>query len=99
MPIIAIVIGALLVSAGLRGKQTELYKLVVDDIAGRNSFLPWIGVFGLIYLLGKLGPLERVANAFAVLLIAVLLLTSGRGFFDQLTSQFNQLKDYRKPTT
>lgn len=61
--------------------------MLVDDFAGNNSFIPWVGALFFIWLIGLYEPFERVAKALMVLVILVLFLRQGTGFFDQFTRQ------------
>lgn len=87
MAIVFLIIGAVFMVAAIRGKQEELFAILKDDFTGSNNFFVW----GLaIFFLGALGyarQVRPVSNAFLVLLFVVILLTSGRGFFDQFMRQ------------
>lgn len=93
MPIAIIIIGVVLVIASIRGRQLELANLIRKDITGSNSFLPWFGVLILLYLFGKIGPLEEVSKYMLALVLVVLFLTSGRGFFDQFNKQLKEIRN------
>lgn len=92
MPLAIALIGVLLVVASIRGKQWELVSLVKDDLTGPESFIPWVGVLIILYMIGKIGPLEEVTYYFLALVIIVLFLTRGRGFFDQFNRQLKEIR-------
>jgi hypothetical protein len=91
MPFGIIVVAIVLMIAAIRGSHNELITLVKGDFSGPNSFLPWIAALFLLYLISMYEPLAPVSNAFMTLVVVVLLLTSGRGFFDQFNKQLKEI--------
>ncbi len=91
MPLLIIAFGIILLAAAVRGRQKELVALLKNDLVGEDSFLLWIGVFTFIYIFGKVDPSGRVAKWLGILVIVSIMLTKGRGFFDQLESQLKQI--------
>lgn len=91
MPLLIIVVGLVLLVASIRGKQTELFTLIKGDFSGSDSFILWIGVFAFIYIFGKIDATGKIAKYFGILVILGLMLTKGRGFFDQLNRQVKEI--------
>jgi hypothetical protein len=89
MPFVLIVVGLMLVVAGVRGQESELLSLIKSDFTGNGSFkgsyFAWVAAIGVLGGLGYIQKIRPIANAFLVLVILILFL-SNRGFF----SQFNQ---------
>jgi len=85
MPFVLLVAGVVLVIAGFRGTLGDLWTLLRGDFTGQNNFVYW---FLSILVIGSVGYIERlrpIANAFLVLVIAILFL-SNKGFFAQFTN-------------
>jgi hypothetical protein len=87
MAIVLLIIGAIFIVASVRGEHEKLFDVLKDDFTGPNNFFVW----GLaIFFIGALGysrTIRPLSNSFLVLLFVVILLTSGRGFFDQFMRQ------------
>lgn len=87
MPIALLIIGAVFIVAAIRGTHKELFEVIKDDFSGSNNFLTWgLGIF-FIGAIGYSKTFKPISNAFLVLLFVVIFLTSGRGFFNQFTTQ------------
>jgi len=82
-------IGVVLLVAGARDTQDDLFKLVKGDFTtngNQKSFLYWIVS---ILLIGTLGYIERIrplSRAFLVLVLVVLFIKNG-GVFQNLNKQ------------
>lgn len=92
MPIAVLILGLALMVAAFRGRHLELAEMLRDDFVGRDSFVPWLGAMFLLYLVGKIPYMEKPAMMLIWLVVIVLLLTKGRGFWDGLNSQIKQLQ-------
>ena len=89
MPFALLLFGVVLVVAGVRGKQGDLFTLLKGDFTGPNNFSYWVVAILLLGLLGYVPKLKALANAFMGLLILVLFLnnsSSGGGFFAKFTA-------------
>lgn len=86
MPIILIFIGAVFIVAAIRGTHKELFEILRDDF-GTGNFLLWGSAIFFIGAIGYSKTLRPLSNSFLTLLFVAILLTSGRGFFDQLRAQ------------
>lgn len=73
--------GLLLVVAGARGKQGDLYALLENDFFGSNSFLPWLAAIGVVGGAGYVPALRSFSHAFLALLLIVFVLKNN-GVFD-----------------
>jgi hypothetical protein len=82
MPLAFIVIGVVLLTAGVRGKQDELFALLRDDFTGQQNFLIWLAALGAVGAVGYIPGVAPVSRAMLVLILIVLIL-SNRGFFSQ----------------
>lgn len=89
MPVILILFGIILVTAAVRNTQDELFRLVQGDFIGPNNFIYWILAILIIGSLGYVPRLRPVSTMFMALVIVVLFLTRGKGFFDQFVSQIS----------
>jgi hypothetical protein len=91
-----IIAGTVLVIAGVRNKQGELWTLLQNDFSpngspqnnnpNQHSFLPWFFAILVIGALGYVEDLKPFSRAFLVLVILVLFL-SNNGFFAQLQKE------------
>lgn len=88
MPIALLIIGAIFLVAGIRGKQDELFSLLKSDFTGQGNFTVWLLALAFVGALGYIPGFKPVANAFLALVIVVLLLAHG-DFFKQLSAGIN----------
>jgi hypothetical protein len=85
MPFVLLALGILFFIVSLQGTQGSLFSLLKSEFVGTNSFVVWAAAFVIIGLLGYIKPIRPITHAFLVLMLLVLILTNGTGFF----SQFN----------
>lgn len=85
---ILLIIGAVMVTTGVKGTTPDLLSLLKGDLTGKNNFLYWIVSILAIGAVGYIAPLRPVSRAFLVLVIIVLVLTNG-GFFQLFTEALN----------
>lgn len=89
MAYILLLIGLLAAISGIRGTQNELGKQVVSDFTGEGNFVYWVVAIFAVGAVGYIKGLEKLSDAFLVLLILVLVLAagnpgrSGGGFFEK----------------
>jgi hypothetical protein len=89
MAFLFLIIGVVLVTAGVKGTQGELWTQVQKDFSpsqqqqGQHSFLAWFIAILIIGSLGYIDELKELSRSFLVLVIVVLFL-SNNGFFSQL---------------
>lgn len=87
MPFALLVIGAVLLVAGVRNRQDDLYTLVKGDFTGQHNFIFWFVAIMVIGSVGYIKPLKPLSNIFLVLIVVVLILANKGGFFSQFTQQ------------
>lgn len=89
MPFALLIIGVVLLIAGVRGTQDTLFTLVKGDFAGSNNFIYWFVAILIIGAIGYIKPLKPISNALLILVVLVLFLTKGQSgdgnFFSQFT--------------
>jgi len=83
MPFALILIGALLIVAGIRNKLSDLGTLLAGDFSGPGNFFYWVAGIGALGAIGYYNPLRNVSRLFLALIILSMLL-SDQGFFEQL---------------
>ncbi len=92
MAFVFIIIGTVLLIAGVRDTQGDLFTLLQNDFStsaqkqGQHSFLAWFVAILVIGALGYVEDLKPFSRAFMALVIIVLLLSNG-GFFSQINSE------------
>jgi hypothetical protein len=97
MPFVLIIAGVVLLIAAVRGDacgQVQchelLFALLARDFTGPNNFIYWFLAILIIGAVGYVPKLKPLSDGFLVLVILVLFLTKGKGFFDMFTSQIQQ---------
>lgn len=88
MPFALLLIGAILLVAGLRDTYTDLWALVRGDFTEKGGFLTWVAAIAVVGGLGYIPKLRSLSVAFMTLLLLVLVLSNG-GVFSKL-QQFIQ---------
>jgi len=86
MPFALIFVGIVMTVAGVRGTEQQLFKLLKGDFTGQNSYLYWVLAIMVVGALGYIPSLRPVSRAFLALIIVVLFLHSGSGFFTKFQS-------------
>lgn len=86
MAYVVIIVGIFLTVAGVRGTQNDLFTLVKGDFTGQTSFIYWLFAIAVVGALGYIPQLKGLSNAFLLLILVVLVLHNGTGFFSQLQS-------------
>lgn len=90
MPFALAIIGIVLLVAGVRNKQADLYALVKGDFTGQNNFIFWMASIFAIGVLGYVPKLKPISSALLALVIVVLFLKKGVGFFAQFNTALGQ---------
>lgn len=80
-----LIIGSILIVAGLRGKQDELFALLKDDFTGQGNFIYWVIAVIVLVAIGNVKSIERVADAFLGLVILVIVLAAYKDNQDLFT--------------
>jgi len=85
MPYALLLIGAVLLVAGIRGTYSDLWTLVKGDFTGTNSYLSWVAAIAVIGGIGYIPKLKPLSIALLTLLLLVIVI-SRKGVFDKLQS-------------
>lgn len=83
MPYALILIGAILLVAGIRGTYGDLWALFKGDFTGTNSYLTWVAALAVIGGIGYIPKLKPLSIALMTLLLLVIVI-SRKGIFDKL---------------
>lgn len=90
MPFALVIIGLTLLVASVRNTQSVgpnggpgLFGLVQGDFTGPNNFVYWFLAMIIIGAIGYVPKLKAFSNAMLALVIVVLFLKKGTGFFAQ----------------
>jgi hypothetical protein len=83
MAFVLLIIGITLLVAGVQDTQIALFTLLKGDFF---AFLFWFIAIFLIGALGYIPKLKPLSVAFMTLVILVLFLSKGKGFFSQFTA-------------
>lgn len=91
MPLALLLVGIVLVVAGVRNTVEPLGDLLKSDFTGPGNFSTWIVALVLAGAIGWIPGLRPLSTAFIVLILVSILLQSGSGFFDQFNSAMKEL--------
>lgn len=83
MPYALLVMGAVLLVAGIRNTYGQLWSLVEGDFTQQGGFLAWVAAIGVIGALGYVPKLKPLSIALLTLILIVLVI-SHNGVFAQL---------------
>lgn len=92
MPFALLIIGVLLLAAGVRNTQDTLFTTVKGDFTGQDNFIYWFVAMVIIGAIGYAPKLKPISTGLLALAILVLFLTKGKssgaggGFFQQFTT-------------
>lgn len=86
MPFALVFVGVVMLVAGVRAKQDELYTAVKGDVSGSGSYVGWMVSILFIGALGYIEAIRPISRAFLVLLVIVLMLRNG-GFWQKFNEQ------------
>lgn len=87
MPFVLVAIGLMAVIIGVRGRQNDAINLLRDEFTGPQNFLTWLFAISAVGSLGYVPVFKDISRWFIALIFVVMLFTSNRGFFDQLSAQ------------
>ena len=87
MPFVLILIGVVLSTVAVRNNQAAFFALVAGDFSNQGNFLYWIAALGAIGAVGYIPDLKKFSDLFLTLVLLVLFLQKGKGFFTGLTQQ------------
>ena len=90
MPYAFIIVGIILLTAGVRGQSGRLVTLLQGDLKGENNFAYWILAILAIGAIGYVDDFRAFSRALLTLIIIVLLLAGEKhaggagGFFTKI---------------
>lgn len=94
MPFVLVTIGVVLLVASIRNTQGPgpgtLFTLVAGDFTGPNNFVYWFLAMMVIGMIGYVPKLKSFSIAMLSLVLVVLFLKKGTGFFSQFQSALSQ---------
>lgn len=89
MAYILLIAGSVLLVAGVRNQQSNLFTLLKNDLTGADNFFYWIVAVILVGSLGYIDALKPVSHALLILIVLAFVL-SNKGFFPKFTQQISQ---------
>jgi hypothetical protein len=87
MPFALLIVGLALLVTAIRGTTSAFFTLVKGDFTGTGNFIYWIVAILVIGAVGYVKKLQPVSDMMLALVLIVLFLKSGTGFFDKFTQQ------------
>jgi len=91
MPLLFLIVGAMFLTAAVRGKEQtdELLALIKSDFTGPNNFMVWAFAVGAIAGVGYLPKMRPISNAMlALIMLAIVLRNSGPDGSQNIFSSF-----------
>jgi hypothetical protein len=85
MPFALIIIGVVLLIAGIRGQLGNLASLIKSDFTGSGNYIYWVVAILVVGSIGYVKKLQPISDAFLALVLIVLMLAN-KGFFSQFMS-------------
>jgi|ERR1035437_314255 hypothetical protein len=97
MPFVLIIAGTILLVAGTRNTQADLYHLLVGDFTGQHNFVYWFLSIMVIGAIGYVPKMKPISEGFLILVILVLFLKTcpkdspncTGGLFDKFNQQLS----------
>jgi hypothetical protein len=87
MAVAFLLIGVVLLITAARNTYAQLFTLLAGDFTGQNNFIFWMVSIILIGSIGYIPKAKPISTGLLGLVIVVLVLTKGKGFFGQLVQQ------------
>lgn len=87
MPFVLIITGVVLLVAAVRNTQQYLFLLLAKDFTGTDNFIYWLVSLLIIGAVGYIPRAKPISVGFMTLVILVLFLKKGTGFFDKFNQQ------------
>lgn len=97
MPFILIILGLILFVTAIKGTTGKLGTLLGEDVFTSGGYLYWLVSILIIGAVGYIKPLKGLSDAFIVLLLLVLVLSTGKrgasggGLFTQFTAALKDI--------
>ena len=99
MPFVLLALGILFFIVALQGTQGTLFTLLKSEFVGSNSFVVWASALIIIGLLGYIKPIRPISHAMLVLIVLVMVLTNGKGFFSQFNAAIRSPQSPSAPSS
>jgi hypothetical protein len=87
MPFVLILAGVVLIIAAVRNTQQDLFFLLAADFTGPHNFIFWFLSILVIGAIGYIPKAKPLSDGFLILVILVLFVRKGTGFFDMFNRQ------------
>lgn len=89
MPVIAILLGIVLIDLALRGTEHEFAQQLSEDFSGGN-FWAWLAAISIIGAIGYYEPAKRVSNLGIALVVLAMILANEKqnGIFAKFSALF-----------
>ena len=94
MAFVFLIVGAVILTSGVRGTQDDLFKLLQGDFdpaqqqAGQSSFIPWVLAILIIGAGGYVKQLRSLSHGFMALVIIAMIIKAYK-VNPQIFDQFN----------
>lgn len=94
MAFVFILVGAVVLTAGVRGTQGDLWKAVQKDFSpsmqqpGQSSFLSWVAAILIIGAIGYVKELRGISHGFLALVLIAMVIKAYKQN-PQIFQQFN----------
>jgi hypothetical protein len=85
MPFALVIVGVILLIAGIRGQIGNLASLIKSDFTGSGNYIYWVVAILAVGSVGYVKKLQPISDAFLALVLIVLMLAN-KGFFAQFMS-------------
>jgi len=89
VPFFFLFVGLGLLVIAIKGTQKQAGALLKSEFTGAGSYVPWATAVFVIGGLGYVPVIKKPARALMLLVLLVLFLTKGKGFFDSFRSQIS----------
>jgi hypothetical protein len=85
MGLLFVVVGVILIVSAIRNTTGSLATHISQDF--NSGFLAWLGAILLIGMVGYLPKMQTISRLFLALVVLVLFLKQGTGFFESFLQQ------------
>lgn len=90
MPFALVTIGLIMVITGAKDTYAQFGNQIAGDFTGQGNFTYWIASLGAIGAAGYIPQLRDFSRLFMGLIILVIVLANGKGFFAKLQEALNK---------
>jgi hypothetical protein len=86
MPVIAIILGVIMIDLGYRGTEHDFSKQLGQDFSG-GTFWAWMASIVILGSIGFYSPLKKISDL-ALGLVIVAMVFSNKGIFATISQEF-----------